>query len=303
VVIVFIFLFGIVIGSFLNVCITRIPEEMSIVSPASRCPRCKAPIKAYDNVPVFGWLWLRGKCRACGEPISPMYPLIELSTGLLFVAAYLDFGITQATVKWIFFTCLVIVLTVTDLRVRMLPDVINWPGFAAGLLFSAFVPPNDGIAGFLAYRLFQVRLPGAAAGILDGLIGAAFGSLLLLGLAKGYKAARGREGMGMGDVKMMAMVGAFLGVRGTFLTLLLGSLLGSVIGLSLVLALYVGGWRSALAKRASQRGLGTERGLRWTIASQYQLPLGTFLGIGALVIVYATPMVAARWSMFRWITG
>ena len=302
-VIVFIFLFGIVIGSFLNVCITRIPEEMSIVSPASRCPRCKAPIKAYDNVPVFGWLWLRGKCRACGEPISPMYPLIELSTGLLFVAAYLDFGITQATVKWIFFTCLVIVLTVTDLRVRMLPDVINWPGFAAGLLFSAFVPPNDGIAGFLAYRLFQVRLPGAAAGILDGLIGAAFGSLLLLGLAKGYKAARGREGMGMGDVKMMAMVGAFLGVRGTFLTLLLGSLLGSVIGLSLVLALYVGGWRSALAKRASQRGLGTERGLRWTIASQYQLPLGTFLGIGALVIVYATPMVAARWSMFRWITG
>jgi leader peptidase (prepilin peptidase)/N-methyltransferase len=232
-----------------------------------------------------------------------MYPLIELSTGLLFVAAYLDFGITQATVKWIFFTCLVIVLTVTDLRVRMLPDVINWPGFAAGLLFSAFVPPNDGIAGFLAYRLFQVRLPGAAAGILDGLIGAAFGSFLLLGLAKLYKAARGREGMGMGDVKMMAMVGAFLGLRGTFLTILVGSLLGSVIGVSVVLALFLGGWRSALAKRARQRGLGTERGLRWTIASQYQLPLGTFLGIGALVIVYATPVVSARWSIFRWITG
>jgi leader peptidase (prepilin peptidase)/N-methyltransferase len=299
VVIVFFFLFGIVIGSFLNVCITRIPEEISIVSPGSRCPRCKTPIKAYDNVPVFGWLWLRGKCRACGQPISAMYPLIELSTGLLFVAAYLDFGITQATVKWIFFTCLLIVLTVTDLRVRMLPDVINWPGLAAGLLFSAFVPPNDGIAWFFAYRLFQVRLPGTAAGVLDGLIGAAFGSLLLLGLAKGYKAARGREGMGMGDVKMMAMVGAFLGVRGTFLTLLLGSLLGSVIGLSVVLALYLGGWRTALAKRASQRGLGTERGLRWTIASQYQLPLGTFLGIAALVIVYVTPVVGLRWTMFR----
>jgi len=303
VVIVFIFLFGIVIGSFLNVCITRIPEEISIVSPGSRCPRCKTPIKAYDNVPVFGWLWLRGKCRACGEPISPMYPLIELVTGLLFVAAYLDFGITQALVKWIFFTCLVIVLTITDLRVRMLPDVINWPGFAAGLLFSAFVPPNDGIAGFLAYRLFQVRLPGAATGILDGLIGAAFGSFLLLGLAKAYKAARGREGMGMGDVKMMAMVGAFLGLRGTFLTILVGSLLGSVIGLSVVLALFLGGWGSALAKRGRRRGLGTERGLRWTIASQYQLPLGTFLGIGALVIVYATPLVSARWSLFRWITG
>jgi leader peptidase (prepilin peptidase) / N-methyltransferase len=303
VVIVFIFLFGIVMGSFLNVCITRIPEEISIVSPGSRCPRCKTPIKPYDNVPVFGWLWLRGRCRACGQPISPMYPLIEWSTGLLFVAAYLDFGITQAMVKWIFFTCLVIVLTVTDLRVRMLPDVINWPGLAAGLLFSAFVPPNDGIAWFLAYRLFQVRLPGTAAGVLDGLIGAAFGSLLLLGLAKGYKAARGREGMGMGDVKMMAMVGAFLGVRGTFLTLLLGSLLGSVIGLSVVLALYLGGWRTALAKRASRRGLGTERRLRWTIASQYQLPLGTFLGIGALVIVYATPVVGPRWPISRWITG
>jgi len=303
VVIVFIFLFGIVIGSFLNVCITRIPEEISIVSPGSRCPRCKTPIKPYDNVPVFGWLWLRGKCRACGQPISPMYPLIELSTGLLFVAVYLDFGITQATVKWIFFTCLVIVLTVTDLRVRMLPDVINWPGFAAGVLFSAFVPPNDGIAQFLSYRLFYVRLPGTAAGVLDGLIGAAFGSLLLLGLAKGYKAARGREGMGMGDVKMMAMVGAFLGVRGAFLTLLLGSLLGSVIGLSVVLALYLGGWRGALAKRASRRGLGTDRGLRWTIASQYQLPLGTFLGIAALLIVYAAPVVGPRWPMFGWISG
>jgi leader peptidase (prepilin peptidase)/N-methyltransferase len=303
VVIVFFFLFGIVIGSFLNVCITRIPEEISIVTPGSHCPRCKTPIQPYDNVPVFSWLWLRGKCRACGQPISPMYPLIELSTGLLFVAAYLDFGITQATVKWLFFTCLLIVLTVTDLRVRMLPDVINWPGFVAGLLFSAFVPPNDGIARFLGYRFFQVRLPGAVAGILDGLIGAAFGSFLLLGLAKAYKAVRRREGMGMGDVKMMAMVGAFLGLRGTFLAILVGSLFGSVIGLSVVLALYLGGWRSALAKRASQRGLGTERGLRWTIASQYQLPLGTFLGIGALAIVYATPVVAARWPIFRWISG
>ena len=302
-VIVSFFLFGIVIGSFLNVCITRIPEEISIISPGSHCPRCKTPIKPYDNVPVLSWLWLRGKCRACGQPISAMYPLIELSTGLLFVAAYLDFGVTQATVKWLVFTCLLIVLTVTDLRVRMLPDVINWPGFVAGLLFSAFVPPNDGVARFLGYRFFQMQLPGAVAGVLDGVIGAAFGSLLLLGLAKAYKAARGREGMGMGDVKMMAMVGAFLGLRGTFLAILVGSLFGSVIGLSVVLTLYLGGWRGTLAKRASQRGLGTERGLRWTIASQYQLPLGTFLGIGALVIVYATPVVAARWPIFRWIVG
>jgi leader peptidase (prepilin peptidase) / N-methyltransferase len=300
---VFFFLFGIVVGSFLNVCITRIPEDVSIVSPGSRCPRCGTPIKPYDNVPVFAWLWLGGKCRSCGLPISPMYPLIELATGLLFVAAFLEFGITQATVKWVFFTCLIVILTVTDLRVRLLPDVVNWPGFAAGLMFSAFVPPDKGYAGMLAGRFWQVRLPGFAAGILDGALGAAFGSFLLWGLAAGYKAVRGHEGMGMGDVKMMAMIGAFLGLRGTFLTLLVGSLLGSVIGIGLVVALYLSGWRSAVAKRASRRGLGTEQRLRWAIARQYQLPLGTFLGIGALAIVYGGPVIADFWPGLHGIVG
>jgi leader peptidase (prepilin peptidase)/N-methyltransferase len=296
---VFFFLVGIVIGSFLNVCITRIPEEISIVSPGSRCPKCGAPIKAYDNVPVFAWLWLRGKCRACGAGISAMYPLIELATGLLFVAAFLEFGITQATVKWLFFTCLILILAVTDLRVRLLPDLVNWPGFAAGLMFSGFVPPDHGLAGFFVWRLLQVRLPGFAAGILDGILGAAFGSFLLWGMATGYKAVRGHEGMGMGDVKMIAMIGAFLGLRGTFLTLLVGSFLGSVIGSGLIVALYFGGWRSGVAKRASRRGLGTERNLRWAIARQYQLPLGTFLGIGALAIVYGGPVIAGYWPSLR----
>ena len=288
---IFFFLFGIVIGSFLNVCITRIPEEISIISPGSRCPKCGTAIKPYDNVPVFGWTWLRGKCRACGERISVMYPLVELATGLLFVAAFLEYGITQATVKWLFFTCLILVLTVTDLRVRLLPDLVTWPGFAAGLAFSAFVPPNDGLARALSWRLLHQRLQPNAAGLVDGILGAAFGSFLLWGLAAFYKLVRKREGMGMGDVKMMAMVGAFVGLRGTFWTILLGSLLGSVIGLSVVVALYLGGWRRGLAERGSRRGLGTVSSLRWTIASQYQLPLGTFLGIGALAIVYLGPLV------------
>ncbi len=296
---VFFFLFGIIVGSFLNVCITRIPEEISIVTPGSRCPRCGTPIKPYDNVPVFSWLWLRGKCRACGAPISAMYPLTELATGLLFVAAFLEFGITQATVKWLFFTCLIVILAVTDLRVRLLPDLVNWPGFAAGLMFSGFVPPDHGLAGLFVWRFLQVRLPGFAAGILDGILGAAFGSFLLWGMATGYKAVRGHEGMGMGDVKMIAMIGAFLGLRGTFLTLLVGSFLGSVIGSGLIVALYFGGWRSGVAKRASRRGLGTERNLRWAIARQYQLPLGTFLGIGALAIVYGGPVIAGYWPSLR----
>jgi len=300
---IYFFLFGLVIGSFLNVCITRIPEDISIISPGSRCPKCGTAIKFYDNVPVFAWIWLRGKCRACGEPISVMYPLVELATGLLFVAAFLEYGITQAMVKWLFFTCLILVLTITDLRVRLLPDLVTWPGFAAGLVLSAFVPPSDGFAQTLSWRLLHQRFQPNAAGLLDGILGAAFGSFLLWGLAAGYKLVRKREGMGMGDVKMMAMVGAFVGLRGTFWTILLGSLLGSVIGVSVVVGLYLFGWKRGLAERGNRIGLGTVNALRWTIASQYQLPLGTFLGIGALAIVYLGPLIGSEWPALRGIFG
>ncbi|MBA0086467.1 MAG: prepilin peptidase [Acidobacteria bacterium Pan2503] len=289
------FLFGLVIGSFLNVCITRIPEDVSIILPGSRCPKCGTAIKVYDNVPVFAWIWLGGKCRACGTPISVMYPLVELATGLLFAAAFLEYGVAQATVKWLFFTCLIIVLTITDLRMRLLPDLVTWPGFAVGLMFSWFVPPNEGLSGALGWRFFHQHLQRHLAGLLDGILGAAFGSFLLWGLAAGYKLVRKREGMGMGDVKMMAMVGAFMGWRGTFWTILLGSLLGSAIGLSVVVALYLAGWQRKLAERGSRRGLGTVNALRWTIASQYQLPLGTFLGIGALAVVYLDPAIGSGW--------
>jgi leader peptidase (prepilin peptidase)/N-methyltransferase len=289
VVIAFFFLLGLIVGSFLNVCISRIPEGLSIVSPGSRCPRCETPIKPYDNVPVLGWLWLRGKCRSCHLPISPMYPLIELLTGLLFVACYLDFGITQTAVKWLFFTCLIIVLAITDLRVRILPDLITWPGAAVGLFFSALAPPADGTASWLASTFSQRAAPSYILGLLDAVLGAALGSLLLWAAAALYKAVRRRDGMGLGDVKMMAMVGAFLGVRGAFLTILLGTLLGSIIGIGLILVLYAIGWQSKLAQRASRRGLGRVSALRWTIVSQYQLPLGTFLGIAALLVVYVEP--------------
>jgi len=300
---IFFFLFGIVIGSFLNVCITRIPEDLSIVSPGSRCPKCGTAIRFYDNVPVFAWIWLRGKCRACGEPISVMYPLVELATGLLFVAAFLEYGITQATVKWLFFTCLVIVLAITDLRVRLLPDLVTWPGFAAGLVLSAFVPPSGGFGQALSWRLLHQPLRPNAAGLLEAILGAAFGSFLLWGLAAAYKLVRKREGMGFGDVKMMAMVGAFVGLGGTFWTILLGSLLGSVMGLSVVVGLYLAGWQRKLAERGSRRGLGSVNGLRWAIASQYQLPLGTFLGIGALAIVYLGPLIGGEWPSLRGIFG
>lgn len=288
----FFFLFGIVIGSFLNVCISRIPEDISIVTPASRCPRCQTPIRPYDNIPVLSWLLLSGKCRNCHLPISPMYPIVEFFTGALFVLTYYSFGITLPTFKFLLFGCLLIVLMVTDVRVRLLPDAINWFGFGLALAFATRVPPE----GFLDLWLHDRRLPVLLTGILDALLGAAFGSLLLWGAAAVYKLVRKREGMGMGDVKMMAMVGAFLGIRGAFLTIFLGTLIGSIVGFGLISFLYVFGWRRTLAERAHRRGLGSVYGLRWTLAAQYQLPLGTFLGFGALLVVYALPWLGSTIS-------
>jgi len=287
----FFFLFGIVIGSFLNVCIFRIPEEISIISPGSRCPRCEAPIKPYDNIPVLGWLLLHGKCRNCHLPISPMYPVVEFLTGALFVLTYYTFGVTLPTFKFLFFSCLIIILIVTDLRVRLLPDAVNWFGFGVALAFATRIPP-DGFSDVWLHGQFAYPM---LTGVLDALLGAAFGSLVLWGAATLYRVVRKREGMGMGDVKMMAMVGAFLGARGAFLTILLGTLFGSIIGLGTVACLFLVGWNRGLAERANRRGLGSTNALRWTIASHYQLPLGTFLGIAALVVVYALPHFGFPW--------
>ena len=290
------FLFGIVIGSFLNVCISRIPAGISIVSPGSRCPRCLTPIKPYDNVPIFGWLWLGGKCRSCKLPISPMYPLIELTTGLLFVGCFLRFGFTAETGKWIVFSCLLVVLAITDVRERILPDAVNWPGFAAGMILSFFIPVNDGSGYVFGIRVLHRALPETAVSVIDASLGAIFGSMFLWGVATLYRALRGREGMGLGDIKMMALVGAFVGLRGAFLTILLGTLLGSILGVLVILAIYFSGWKKRLAERASRRGLGTPGGLRWAIASRYQLPLGTFLAVGALTVMFflaGTPMRGA----------
>jgi leader peptidase (prepilin peptidase)/N-methyltransferase len=281
----FFFLFGIVIGSFLNVCIARIPEGMSIVSPGSKCPRCETPIKPYDNIPVFGWLLLGGKCRNCHLPISPMYPIVEFLTGAFFVLTYYTYGITLPSFKYLFFGCLVMILILTDIRVRILPDVVNAFGVGIGLAFATRIPPDSISSVWLRDRHLSPMLTG----ILEAVLGAAFGSFLLWGAAALYKLVRKREGMGMGDVKMMAMVGTFLGVRGSFLTILLGTLLGSVIGIAMVFVLFLAGWKRQLAERASRRGLGESRSLRWAIASHYQLPLGSFLGIACFLVMFALP--------------
>ncbi len=255
-----IFVFGLIIGSFLNVCILRIPIAESVVLPPSHCPSCGMPIKPYDNIPVVSWLVLAGRCRKCKARISAMYPMVELGTGLLFLACYLVFGIKAEALKWAIFAALLIVLTITDLRERILPDKVNFVGFGLGLLLSLFTRPVDGTALWLANHLFTYPPPEAALSFADALIGAGVASGLLWLVAEGYFRARGREGMGLGDVKMMAMAGAFLGLQRALLTILLGSLLGSIIGIAVI----------AIGRKGRD----------------FELPFGTFLGAGAMLVVF-----------------
>jgi leader peptidase (prepilin peptidase)/N-methyltransferase len=263
---VFVFCFGLIIGSFLNVCILRIPERKSIVLPRSACLKCGAPIRPYDNIPVVSYLLLGGKCRACKAKISAMYPLVELLTALLFFACYLAFGLTLETLKWAVFSALMIVLVFTDFRERILPDVVNFAGFGLGLLLSLFMLPSDGTAHWIASRLFDFAPPAPVLSLGDALLGAAVGSGLLWLVAEAYFRLRHREGMGLGDVKMMLMAGAFLGVKRTLLTIMVGSLLGSVLGLAFI-----------LVRRKD---------------STYELPFGTFLGVAALLVMFfGTPVV------------
>lgn len=289
---VFVFLFGLIIGSFLNVCILRIPSGKSIVLPASACPKCGVPIRPYDNIPVLSYVFLEGKCRACKTRISPMYPAVELLTGLLFFACYSAFGLTMETLKWAVFSALLIVLVFTDLSERILPDVVNYTGFGLALALSLFMKPIDGTANWISNRIFEFPPPAPVLSLVDALIGAAFGSAVLWLFSEGYFLMFKRQGMGMGDVKMMLMAGAFLGVKRTVLTIFVGSLLGSVLGLIVIGFLYLFGWKSCVALRAHRRGLGEPWKLRCTLVRRYQFPLGTYLGIAAIVVVFfGTPVV------------
>ena len=263
---VFVFCFGLVIGSFLNVCIVRIPGHKSIVLPSSACPKCGAKIRPYDNIPVVSWLLLGGKCRDCKTRISPIYPLVELLTGLLFWGCYRAFGLTVDALKWAAFSAIVIVLVFTDLRDRILPDVVNYTGFVIGLALSLVLQPADGTAAWLARHIFDFPAPVRLLSLADALFGAAIGAGLLWAVSEIYFRLRGREGMGMGDVKMMLMVGSFLGIKRTLLTIFAGSLLGSVLGIAFI-----------LSRRKD---------------STYELPFGTFLGMAALLVAFfGTPVV------------
>ena len=297
---VVVFCFGLIIGSFLNVCIVRIPKRKSIVLPPSACPSCGARIRPYDNIPVVSWIVLGGRCRSCKARISPIYPIVELMTAVLWAACYRVFGLTVESLKWGIFSAILIVLIFTDLRDRILPDSVNYTGLVLALLLSLAVSPTDGTSAWLTRHTLSAPLPAPALSLADAALGAALGSGLLWIVSDLYFRFRRREGMGLGDVKMMLMAGAFLGPKRTFLMILIGSLLGSVLGLLVIGFLYLGGWKKTVALRGNRRGLGAVTRLRCMLAQRYQLPFGSYLGIaGIAVMFWGSPVVNWYESLLR----
>lgn len=239
-----IFIMGACIGSFLNVCICRLPESRSIVTPPSACPRCGSPIKFYDNIPIISYLVLFGKCRICATSISMRYPLVEALTGLLAVAAAVRFGISIDFMVYFAFISALVTITFIDLDHQIIPDVISLPGIPIGLACALMV---------------------SSVSFKDSLIGALIGGGSLFLVAWGYQQFTGKEGMGGGDIKLLAMIGAFIGWQGVFFTIFVSSAIGSIIGLFLMLV--------------ARKDL------------KFAVPFGPFLSIGAIAYLFFGPEV------------
>ena len=243
-------IFGALIGSFLNVCIFRLPKEESIVWPGSHCPHCKKPIEFYDNIPLVSYLLLRGRCRYCKEPISIQYPLVEGITALSSLFLLMKFGVTLSYLIYFAFVAALIVITVIDLHHQIIPDVISLPGIGVGLLASLVTP--------------QITL-------FNSLIGILLGGGSLFFVATVYQWLFKREGMGGGDVKLLAMIGAFLGWKAVILTILLSSLIGSITGIIIMVL----------------------KGKDF----KYAIPFGPFLSLGAVIALFYGPSLI-NWYLY-----
>lgn len=239
---------GLIVGSYLNVVIYRVPRGLSTVMPRSRCPGCGNAIRAADNLPVLSWVLLGGRCRVCREPISGRYPLIEAVTGLLFLACFLRFGVSYESPAAAALAALLLALAAIDVEHLLLPDRITKPGIVAGILLQPLLPWArlwDGPWGALA----------------GGALGAALGYGVLRGISDAWYHLRKEEGMGLGDAKMLALIGAFLGWKGALLAMFAATLAGSIVGIA--------------ALRWGGQGLKT------------RLPFGAFLAFGGLVALFA----------------
>jgi leader peptidase (prepilin peptidase)/N-methyltransferase len=247
------FALGCVIGSFLNVCIYRIPEGISIVRPASRCPHCGQAILWYQNVPILSWLLLRGSCARCAVPISARYPLVEALTGILFWLVFHTFGLQWATPVYWVFTAALVVITFIDLDHQIIPNAISLPGILVGFACSFFIP-------WISWS--------------DSLLGILLGGGSLYLVAAGYRLLTGKDGMGMGDVKLLAMLGAFLGWQAVLPVIFFASLIGSLVGVPLMIL------RRADGKLA--------------------IPFGPFLALGAhIYLFWGTTIIRWYLTFFR----
>jgi leader peptidase (prepilin peptidase) / N-methyltransferase len=300
------FIMGLCFGSFLNVCIYRLPLGISVVTPRSACPKCKQGIALYDNVPVLSWLILRGRCRHCKTRISPRYLLIEVLTGILFVGCYYFFGPTLSTLKYCTFAFIILGLIFTDAETKLLPDKLTLPGLALGIVFSLIVPVNDLASQFVPGMVnlpFSAGLSMRMLSLVDSLLGAALGASFIYGAGAIYLRWRGMEGMGFGDVKLMAMVGAFLGIKLTIFTIFTASLAGSVFGLTTVFVVWLKRThrfmrRLADAQAARRRGWQSAQ----MVYRHYQMPFGVFLGSMALFAFFFGNQFI-RWYGSMWTGG
>ncbi|HEV8427049.1 MAG TPA: prepilin peptidase [Pyrinomonadaceae bacterium] len=271
--------FGAIIGSFLNVVIHRVPLEESIVFPNSRCPSCGAVIAFYDNIPVLSWVMLGAKCRRCKERISIRYPAVELLTAALFVGVAWHDGLTAALPFDLVFASALLALVFIDAEHMILPNAITYPGIVFALVARIVIPYLTGTPHFDDLASLQhgalADMPVWVVSLAGALIGALIGggSLWLMGWT--WEKLRGIEAMGLGDVKMMFMVGAYVGWRLTILTIFVGVLTGSVIGI-------------VLMARKGQRNM------------QMLLPFGVFLGLGAIAaLLFGGPLVEWYAGQFR----
>ena len=272
------FIFGAVIGSFLNVLIHRLPREESIVFPNSACPSCQTPIKPYDNIPILSWLILRGRCRNCRLSISFRYPLVELLTALLFVFCFRHAGLSLLLPLELTFVAAIVALIFIDSEHMILPDAINYPGIFIAFAARIGLPLITGTAVFddLQHEpLSNLQIPLAASSVLGAILGAAAGGGFLWLLGWLWKRLRGVDAMGLGDVKMMFMVGAYLGPLLVILTIFIGFLLGAIIGVGWM-------WRTG------------------TRDANAQIPFGISLGIGSIVsLLFGVQIINWYLGQFR----
>lgn len=274
------FLAGLLIGSFLNVCIFRLPRDLSVMKPArSFCPGCERTIAWYDNIPLLSYVLLGSRCRYCRERIPLRYPFVELVTALAFALCATMFGVTVEALKYAVFSAILIDLIVTDFETRILPDEFTLTGTAIGLVFAWFVPLAPDVAA-LVFAMTGMDYNPQAISLLEAVLGASIASSIVWFIAWAYLKVRRREGMGIGDFKMMALIGAFLGLRASLLAIFLAAFLGALVGP--VYALIAK--RKLIARLERQMPRGRAIG---AVVQRYPLPFGSFLGLAALWVAFA----------------